>query len=263
MSNASVSTSLVPSRRRSRHDDLTSPVILEFQWPSAAIANAPIPRSARGVVWMIASMVAVLIAATALIPIDRVVTARGIVISTSPTIVVQPLETAIVRSIYVHEGQRVQAGDVLARLDPTFAAADAATFAAQVTSLEAEVSRLHAEAAEKPFTYTGLDPSWLLQVAIYAHRVAEFDSKLENFRQKSDELSAVISRAESDAAAFRERLKVAQTIEDMRKQLEVLQAGSKLQLLMASGQSRGNGAFTRLCRADRRGRQARSGGGGS
>ena len=233
MSNASVSTNLVPSRRRSRHDDLTLPVILEFQWPSAAIANAPIPRSAQGIVWMIASMVVALIAATALIPIDRVVTARGIVISTAPTIVVQPLETAIVRSIYVHEGQRVQAGDVLARLDPTFASADAATFAAQVTSLEAEVSRLHAEAAEKPFTYTGLDASWLLQVAICAHRVAEFESKLENFRQKSDQLSAVISRAESDAAAYRERLKVAQTIEDMRKELQVLQAGSKLQLLAA------------------------------
>jgi hemolysin D len=157
MSNATVSTSLVPFRRRSRQDDLTLPVVLEFQWPSAAIANAPIPRSARGIVWMIASMVATLIVATGLIPIDRVVTARGIVVSQSPTIVVQPLETAIVRSINVHEGQPVRAGEVLARLDPTFAAADAATLAAQVTSLEAEVSRLRAEATEKPFSYTGLD----------------------------------------------------------------------------------------------------------
>ena len=70
MSNVSLSPSLVPSRRRSRQEDLTLPAILEFQWPSAAIVNAPIPRSARGVVWMIASMVAALIAATALIP-DR------------------------------------------------------------------------------------------------------------------------------------------------------------------------------------------------
>ena len=149
--------------------------------------------------WMITSMVVVLIVASALIPIDQVVTAQGIVVSQSPTILVQPLETSIVRSIDVREGQRVRAGDVLARLDPTFAAADLATLAAQVTSLEAEVARLQAEAAGKPFSYTGTDPSWLLQAAIHAHRMAEFDSKIENFRHKADELASVISRAESDA----------------------------------------------------------------
>jgi HlyD family secretion protein len=63
--------------------------------------------------------------------------------------------------------------------------------------------------------------------------MAEFDSKIENYRHKAEELASVTSRAESDASAYRERLSVAQTVEDMRKQLEVLQAGSKLQLLLA------------------------------
>jgi len=234
MSNAS-SFSLVPSFRRSEKKDPTLPAILEFQWPSTAIVNAPIPRSARGIVWIIASMVVVLIAATGLIPIDQVVTARGIVVSQSPTIVVQPLDTSIVRSINVREGQRVHAGEVLARLDPTFATADLTALATQVTSLEAEVARLQAEAAGKPFDYTGSDPSWLLQATIHAHRIAEFDSKIDNFRHKSDELATVISRAESDATGFRERLKVAQATEQMRKQLEAAQAGSKLQALEASG----------------------------
>lgn len=174
MSNAS-SFSLVPSFRRSEKKDPTLPAVLEFQWPSTAIVNAPIPRSARGIVWIIASMVVVLIAATGLIPIDQVVTARGIVVSQSPTIVVQPLDTSIVRSINVREGQRVHAGEVLARLDPTFATADLTALATQVTSLEAEVARLQSEAAGKPFDYTGSDPSWLLQATIHAHRIAEYD----------------------------------------------------------------------------------------
>src|ERR1051325_11359835 len=91
---------------RSRGDaaDPTLPAILEFQWPSTAIANAPIPRSARDVTWMITSLVAASIAAMGLIPIDQVVTAHGIAVQTSPTIDVQPLETAIVRSIEVKEG---------------------------------------------------------------------------------------------------------------------------------------------------------------
>src|SRR5271163_4909125 len=155
------SNGLVSVWHRSETKDPTLPVILEFQWPSTAIVNAPVPRSARGIIWIIASMVATLILVTGIIPIDRVVTSRGIVVSRSPTIVVQPLDTAIVRSIDVREGQRVRAGDLLARLDPTFASADLATLNAQVASLEAEIARLRAEASDKPFTYTGVDPSWL------------------------------------------------------------------------------------------------------
>src|SRR5215471_1301810 len=129
-------------RRRSDATDPTLPAILEFQWPSTAVVNAPIPRSARGIVWVIASMVLVLIVIMGLIPVDQVVTARGIVVSQSPTVLVQPLETAIVRSIDVREGQVVRTGQLLARLDPTFAAADLAALTTQVSSLEAEVARL-------------------------------------------------------------------------------------------------------------------------
>ena len=86
-------------RRRSALQDPTLPAILEFQWPSTAIVNAPIPRSARGIVWVITSMVVALVAIMGLIPVDRVVTTRGIVVSKAPTILVQPLDTAIVRSI--------------------------------------------------------------------------------------------------------------------------------------------------------------------
>src|SRR5208283_815430 len=156
---AKASTSLVPTRE----DRAVMPAILEFQSPSAAIVTAPIPASARGVVWMITAMFASCVVAMGLIPIDRVVTATGKVISQAATLVVQPLETSIVRSIDVKEGQVVRAGDILARLDPTFAAADVGALAAQVASLQAEVSRLQAEVDGRPFTYTGTDPNLSLQ----------------------------------------------------------------------------------------------------
>jgi hemolysin D len=229
------SKSLVPVWEASDDaKDPTLPAILEFQWPSTAIVNAPVPRSARGVVWMISSLVLVLIAVTGLIPIDRVVTARGLVVSQTPTILVQPLDTAIVRSIDVREGQRVQAGQLLARLDPTFASADLAALAAQVTGLDAETARLQAEAQGKTFTHSGDDPSWQLQSAIYAYRIAEYQAKLDSFRHRADELAAAIARSNSDAAGYRERLTVAQSVEQMRKQLENVQAGSKLQALQAT-----------------------------
>jgi hemolysin D len=229
-----MSSALALTRRQTAPADPTLPAILEFQWPSTAIVNAPVPRSARGIVWLIASMVAALVTTLGLLPIDQVVTARGIVVSKSPTVLVQPLETAIVRSIDMREGQEVRAGQLLARLDPTFAAADLAALTAQVSSLDAQVARLQAQAEGKPFSYTGTDPDWLLQASIYANQKAEFDSKLDNYQHRLDELAAVTSRAQSDASGYRERLGVAKNIEVMRKQLESMDSGSKLSTLMAT-----------------------------
>jgi HlyD family secretion protein len=179
-------------------------------------------------------MVVALVALAGIIPVDRVVTARGIVISKSRTILVQPLETAIVRAIEVREGDEVVAGQLLARLDPTFAAADLASLKSQVSSLEAEFARLTAESQDKPFVYDGADANWQLQKAIYGHRRAEFESKVENYRDRIDQYNSVINRSNSDAAGYRERLGFAQDVEDMRKTLESRREGSHLNTLIAS-----------------------------
>src|ERR1700679_389726 len=75
--------------------DPTLPVILEYQSPSTAIVNAPMPRVARGISWIIGSMVLACFAAMAIIKVDKVVTAQGKVMARSDTIVVRPLETSL------------------------------------------------------------------------------------------------------------------------------------------------------------------------
>ena len=215
------------------HRDPTLPAILEFQSPSTAVVNAPIPRAAQNAAWIVTSMFIACIIAISLIKVDMVVTAPGIVVSKNSTLVVQPLETSIVRSIDVHEGEAVHAGQVLARLDPTFAAADLGASAAQVSSLQAEVERMQAEVDDKPFHYTGLDPDLSLQAAIYAQRKAEYDYKMENYQQKADSLVATIGHANSDIAGYRDRLEVASAVEKMRKDLEKLAVGSRLNTLAA------------------------------
>ncbi len=213
--------------------DPTLPVILEYQSPSSAIINMPMPRIARSMTLTITSMIVVLFIVVGVIKVDRVVTATGVVVARSPTMVVQPLETAIVRSIDVHVGDVVHAGQILARLDPTFAAADVSATAAQVGGLQAQVLRMQAEMENRPFTYSGLDPNMAFQAAIYAQRQSEFNYKIENYKQKFDSLASTIARDRSDESGYRDRLAYAKSLEQMRLELEKLNVGSRLNTLSA------------------------------
>jgi hemolysin D len=213
--------------------DPTLPIILEYQSPSTAIVNMPMPRLARGFTLTLTSLLAVMLLLASVIEVDRVVTAAGVVVSRSPTIVIQPLDTAIVRSIDVNPGDVVHAGQVLARLDPTFATADMGALVAQVSTLQAQVSRMQAEIENRPFTYNGLEPNMAFQASIYGQRQAEFNFKLENYRQKADSLTATIARATADITNYGDRLAYAKSLEQMRKDLEHLNVGSKINTLSA------------------------------
>src|ERR1700678_3551685 len=144
-------------------DHRALPVILEFQSPSSAVLAAPVPRAARGIAWMITSMLALLVTATAVIPVDRVVTMQGKVVPQDPTLVVMPLDIGIVRSINVTQGDRVTKGQILAQLDPTMAASATDALKAQVSSYSAQVARMQAEVNHQPFAYTGTDRDMALQ----------------------------------------------------------------------------------------------------
>jgi HlyD family secretion protein len=221
-------------RNSTRADAAALPALLEFHSPSAALTVTPALHAARGTTWVVCSLVTACIAAAALIPIDKVVTTQGKVVAKSATSVVQPLETAIVRSIDVREGQIVHKGDMLARLDPTFATADASALESQVASLETEVERLQAEASGATYHPKDASPLALLQGAIYLQRQAERGFKNENYTQKISSLQSQIQRAVSDKEAYTDRLKVAEELERKRIELERLQVGSQINRLAAT-----------------------------
>ncbi|HEY4042712.1 MAG TPA: HlyD family type I secretion periplasmic adaptor subunit [Rhodopila sp.] len=209
--------------------------LLEFQSPTAAVIADRIPLSGRLTIWVIATAILSSVSVMGFYSVDRVVPVPGKVVAKTPNIVVQPLETAIVRRIEVREGQIVHAGDKLAMLDPTFAAADAGSVDEQVTSLQAEVDRLEAESEGRSYLGNGSAASQL-QAMIFAQKHAEMEAKLESFRQRIDGARAKVAQTVSDIAAYAEEFKTAQTKEAMRRQLEQLQIGSKLNTLDAGAQ---------------------------
>jgi HlyD family secretion protein len=220
-------------RGRSR-DEAAAPSMIEFHSPSAALVVAPILFAARGTTLLVSSMVVACIAAAGLIPVDKVVTAQGRIAALQSTTVIQPLEVAIVRSVDVHEGDQVKKGQLLARLDPTFATADMGALQTQVSSLQAEVDRLQAEATGRDYHPTAGDAMSVLQGAMFMQRRSERAFKNENYTQKINSLQTQVQRALSDVYAYAERLKVASLVEDKRRELERLQVGSQLNLLAAT-----------------------------
>ena len=221
-------------RNSRRAEAKTLPSLLEFHSPTAALAVAPIQYGARSITAVICTLIAACFAAAGFIPIDKVVTAPGKVVTESPSNVIQPLETAIVRTVLVREGQVVKKGDVLARLDPTFATADAAALQSQVTSLQAEVDRLHAEATRTDYKPADTSPLALLQKAIFTQRAAERGFKMEGYAQKINSLQAQIQRAMGDLGSYRERLAVARDLEGKRAELARSGNGSQINLLSAT-----------------------------
>lgn len=217
-----------------RDDAAALPSLLDFHSPTGALSVAPVLFAARGTTWVVCSLVAACFAAAGLIPIDKVVTAQGKVIAENPTSVIQPLETAIVRSIDVREGQLVKRGDLLARLDPTFATADAGALEAQVDSYQSEVDRLNAEAGSQPYRPSVTNQNTLMQSAIFAQRKAETEFKLQNYAQKIASIQSQIQRAMSDVTAYSSRLQIATEVESKRIELEKDKVGSALNRLSAT-----------------------------
>src|SRR5262245_13142160 len=77
--------------------------------------------------------------------IDEVARARGEVITGTRVQVIQSVDGGVLNELLVHEGDRVRAGQVLARLDQTRFASSVGEIKARLFALEAKVARLRAE----------------------------------------------------------------------------------------------------------------------
>lgn len=89
----------------------------------------------------------------ALADVDDISHAEGRVIPSAKMQVVQNMEGGIVQSIEVHQGDRVDAGDLLVTLSPTQFASEFDSRNQQMMSLMAKSIRLHAEIDDKELIF--------------------------------------------------------------------------------------------------------------
>ncbi len=219
------------TRRVTASNDDMPPALLEFHSPSAAIAAMPPTASARYITWIVSALALSGLLIMALFPIDKVVTASGALTSSEPTIVVQPLEASIIRSINVHEGDLVHKGQILAYLDPTLSNADVNNLRSLTQSLQAEVNRLTDEVSGKDYVVDPSNPDSTQQAAIFLRRKNEYAFKLSNYEQQIASLQNELVGFQASAALYAGRVKVAANVHDMRVELQRDQVGSRLNSL--------------------------------
>jgi HlyD family secretion protein len=175
------------------------PDVAEFSPGLLAITQSPMPKLPRAIYYTVAVLFSILLAWAIFAKVDIVAMADGKLVPTTYTKIVQPVEAGVVADILVREGDKVQAGQVLIRLDTTLAGADGRSLAGELALKRLTLRRVDAELAGQPLAMaTGDDPAMLAQVQAQAnaHRQAFNDSVAQEV--------ATRERAQNELSAARE-----------------------------------------------------------
>jgi len=237
MSKSASSRALAPAESSNRG------LIRRFQSEVAEINEERVPRQLRTTLLALVIMMGCLVLITVVYPMDRVVNSIfGQIVTTEPTVVMQPLDPSIIKSLDVEEGQHVKKGQSLISLDPTFSAADVAGLRAQLASLAPEIARCEAELAGLPFNYVSdsNDASASFHVekqrALFAERKSQFDSQVRAFDQQIAQSEALMQHVRNDAVRYGDREKLNAELETLYTELVAQQLESRVILLQAVDQ---------------------------
>jgi hemolysin D len=225
------SWSRLPARRLDEREFL--PAALE-------IVETPASPAGRAVAGTIILFFAVAILWACLGSVDIIATASGRIIPTGKTKLIQPFETGVVRAIHVHDGQAVQAGDVLIELDPTANAADEHRLEHDLLQDKLDIARLSALLSGKLENFAapeGADPALVAtarrqmeaQAAEQAAKVQALDRQIAQKRAEAAQAAETIAKIEAALPLLSQQ-------RDIRKKLLENEFGSKLLYLQAEQQ---------------------------
>lgn len=213
--------------------------VRQFQSETDAIREESEPIAARVTVYALTAFLVVCVGLMFLTKLDRIVSSQGgKIVPVDQVNVFQALDPSIIKSIAVREGEQVHAGQLLATLDPTFAAADVNQLKLQIVSLEAQIIRDEAELAKTPLKFPDRsDPDFknyaALQMALYDQRMAQYNAQVQSYDAQISQTQATIKKLQGDEARYSQRNDVQEKIETMRSTLAEHGTGSQLNMYLA------------------------------
>jgi len=208
--------------------------VIEFLPDADEIERRPLPRTAHMTLYVMFVMIILFIIWASIFKVDRVVVAKGHLITPLPNVVVQPLETAVIQSIDVQIGQVVKKGQKLATLDSTFAEADQAQLRTHIESLDNQTERLKAElAGQKPVLKDRGDADSKMEAELSSERQANYKAQMDKYNETIAGLHAALDTNKHDQEILTTRVKALQEIENMQEKLVAQQFGARVHLLEA------------------------------
>jgi hemolysin D len=225
---------LAKRRSRVKGGSPMSQIVSEFQPDAVEIEERSPPAVTRITLYMIAALIVVAVGWASLSTVDEIVTAQGKLTTTQPNVVVQPLETSVIRDIRVAVGDSVHRGQALATLDPTFPKADVDALRTRIAALDATIERLEAELDGRDFvTPDPANPEDAVQSRLFLQRKGYFQASLNNYDAQIASLQAELQTNKSEETLTAQRLETLRSIEAMRLELMQAETGSKLNLLLS------------------------------
>lgn len=163
------------ARIAAKHQALDENAARLFESDTADFEAAKPPRMASKPLYVVALLLLIAYCWAYFSEMDTVVVAPGRIVTTRPLVVVQPIETSIIRSLDVVAGDVVRKGQPLATFEPTFTQADLMGNQEQGAALRAEVGRLQSEQQQK--LYEGSAGEYeALQTDLAAARQKEYET---------------------------------------------------------------------------------------
>jgi membrane fusion protein, adhesin transport system len=190
--------------------------------------NEPSLLGARPALWLCAFIVAIFIIWAAFAEIDEVTRGEGKVVPSSRLQNIQSLEGGIVEELLVSEGQLVEQGDPLLRLDKTRFLAAFREGESQASSLLASITRLEAEVRDSASL---IFPSELkidqkdrsFEQSLFATRRNNKQEKISGLQRRmrivESQLNILQPMVASESVSKMELLRLEKELEDLKGQI--------------------------------------------
>lgn len=207
---------------------------IEYLPDADELERSPLPRVAQLTLQVLFLVLVAFGAWAALSKLDLVVSAPGKLVNPMPNVVVQPLETGIIKTIEVRSGQTVKAGDILATLDSTFAQADEAQLRGRMESLATQIQSMQQElSGNLTPDHVGSTPDDRLQASLANERRGNYRAQQLKLSESAGRIRAAIASNRQDQASLSARLKSLKDMESIQEKMVAQKYGAQIQLLEA------------------------------
>lgn len=189
---------------------------LAFAPDLLAIQERAPARLPRALLVIVAALIGLLLGWSVFAKLDIVATAQGRLVPLSFTKVVQPAEAGVVTEILVKEGDAVNEGQLLLRLDSRLSQADTQALGRDVALKKLALRRIEAERLDRPFLPAKSDPADL-----YAQVEGQLRARRQAFLDSLAQESETLNKTRADLLSARQvHDKLTQTLPTYRQSAE-------------------------------------------